>query len=110
MNEERREAAREIKREYGETAQNTGKQRGQTAREAEKECGEATQNVGQTAQEQKWRYEDILYLPHPEPVTHPRLPRQDRAAQFAPFAALTGHGEAINETRKQHEQRYTAAP
>ena len=62
----------------------------------------------QAAQEQKWRYEDILYLPHPEPVTHPRMPLRDRAAQFAPFAALTGHGEAIDETRKQHEQRYTA--
>lgn len=63
---------------------------------------------GQTAQEQKWRYEDILYLTHPEPVTHPRMPLRDRAAQFAPFAALTGHGEAIDETRKQHEQRYNA--
>lgn len=74
------------------------------------ECRETAQNRKreQAAQEQKWRYEDILYLPHPEPVTHPRMPLRDRAAQFAPFAALTGHGEAIDETRKQHEQRYSA--
>ncbi len=53
----------------------------------------------------KGQYEDILYLPHPEPVTHPRMPLRDRAAQFAPFAALTGHGAAIEETRKLHERQ-----
>lgn len=33
-------------------------------------------------------YDDILYLPHPEPKRHPRMPLANRAAQFAPFAAL----------------------
>lgn len=47
-------------------------------------------------------YEDILYLPHPVSGKHPRMPAADRAAQFAPFAALTGHGEIIKETEKQH--------
>lgn len=50
-------------------------------------------------------YEDIIRLPHPEPVTHPRMPLRDRAAQFAPFAALNGHGAAIDETRKLHERQ-----
>ena len=33
-------------------------------------------------------YEDIINLPHHEPVAHPRMPMIKRAAQFAPFAAL----------------------
>lgn len=40
------------------------------------------------------KYDDIIDLPHPEPQTHPRMPMRDRAAQFAPFAALTGHRAA----------------
>lgn len=47
-------------------------------------------------------YEDILSLPHPVSVNHPRMPLRDRAAQFAPFAALTGYGEAVKE-----EARFT---
>ena len=35
-------------------------------------------------------YDDIIALPHPEPRTHPRMSLHDRAAQFSPFAALTG--------------------
>ena len=42
-------------------------------------------------------YEDMLHLPHPVPKKHKRMDRLDRAAQFAPFAALTGHGAAIDE-------------
>ena len=43
-------------------------------------------------------YDDIIDLPHPEPQIHPRMPLHDRAAQFSPFAALTGHSAAIAET------------
>lgn len=50
-------------------------------------------------------YDDIIDLPHPEPQTHPRMPMRNRAAQFAPFAALTGHDDAIEETRRLTEQR-----
>lgn len=47
-------------------------------------------------------YEDIINLPHPEPKHHPRMTMKQRAAQFAPFAALSGYEKAIMET--QHEQ------
>lgn len=45
-------------------------------------------------------YEDIVHLPHHVSKTHPQMPRTDRAAQFAPFAALTGHAAAIEETAR----------
>ena len=45
-------------------------------------------------------YDDIInHKPHVSP-THPPMPRIDRAAQFAPFAALTGYGDAIDETAR----------
>ena len=43
-------------------------------------------------------YDDIIDLPHHVSETHPRMPMRDRAAQFSPFAALTGYGEVIRET------------
>ena len=49
-----------------------------------------------------WKYEDILYLPHPVSKKHPQMSMEARAAQFAPFAALTGHGSAIDETARMH--------
>ncbi len=45
-------------------------------------------------------YEDIIDLPRHVSKTHPHMPVPDRAAQFMPFAALTGHGEAVNETAR----------
>ena len=45
-------------------------------------------------------YDDIINLPHPEPKKHPRMSMENRAAQFSPFAALTGHNEAIKETER----------
>ncbi len=45
-------------------------------------------------------YDDIIGLPHHTSTRHPPMSRADRAAQFAPFAALTGHGEAIRETAR----------
>ena len=50
-------------------------------------------------------YDDIIGLPHPEPQTHPRMSLHDRAAQFSPFAALTGHSAAIAETGRLTDQR-----
>ena len=43
-------------------------------------------------------YDDMLNMPHPTSRQHPRMSRSDRAAQFAPFAALTGFGGVIRET------------
>ncbi len=45
------------------------------------------------------RYDDIIDLPRPS-SKHPRMKAIDRAAQFAPFAALTGHGDAVRETER----------
>jgi len=42
-------------------------------------------------------YDDIINLPHYEPKHHPRMSMEARAAQFAPFAAVTGHSDAIRE-------------
>lgn len=44
------------------------------------------------------QYEDIINLPHHVSTTRPQMPMSDRAAQFSPFAALTGYDAAIKET------------
>ncbi len=49
------------------------------------------------------RYDDIIYLEHPEPRTRKRMPMGDRAAQFSPFAALTGYEDAVKETARHTE-------
>ncbi len=50
------------------------------------------------------KYKDILHLPHPVSRTHPRMSLQDRAAQFSPFAALTGYDAALKETARLTER------
>ena len=45
-------------------------------------------------------YDDMLNLPHPTSARHPRMSLSDRAAQFAPFAALSGHSAALVETAR----------
>ena len=50
-------------------------------------------------------YEDIINLPHPVSKNHPQMLLRDRAAQFAPFAALTGHDAAIKETARLTDER-----
>ena len=52
-------------------------------------------------------YDDIISLPHPEPdpVRHPRMSLLARAAQFAPFAALTGYDDAIGEAGRLTDSR-----
>lgn len=52
----------------------------------------------------KHTYEDIIFLPRPVSKNHPPMSLQDRAAQFSPFAALTGYGELIKETADQINQ------
>ena len=48
-------------------------------------------------------YDDIINLPHHVSEKHPQMSMWNRAAQFAPFAALSGHEEAIKETAKDNE-------
>ena len=50
-------------------------------------------------------YDDIIDLPHPVSKTHPRMSSIDRAAQFSPFAALTGHSAAIKETARLTDRK-----
>ena len=50
-------------------------------------------------------YEDIIHLPHHVSSVHPHMPVSDRAAQFAPFAALTGYGDVIKETARQTDAK-----
>ena len=51
-------------------------------------------------------YDDIINLPHYEPKHHPRMSMWNRAAQFAPFAALTGYEEAVREAERKNEESY----
>lgn len=47
-------------------------------------------------------YEDIINLPHPVSKKHPHMSMMQRTAQFAPFAALRGYDEAINEAARKN--------
>jgi len=51
------------------------------------------------------RYDDIIDLPHHTSSTRPRMSIQARAAQFAPFAALSGHASALQETARLTDSR-----
>ena len=55
--------------------------------------------------DKEFPYEDIINLPHHQSEVHPHMSMRDRAAQFAPFAALTGYEEAVNETSRYTEER-----
>ena len=46
------------------------------------------------------RYDDIINIPRWNPKSHPRMSEYDRAAQFAPFAALTGYDAMVSETAR----------
>lgn len=51
------------------------------------------------------QYDDIINLPHHQSATRPHMSNYDRAAQFSPFAALTGHEAAIKETARQTDEK-----
>ena len=51
-------------------------------------------------EEARKKYADIIDLPHHQSDTRPKMSNYDRAAQFSPFAALTGHAESIKETAR----------
>ena len=50
-------------------------------------------------------YDDIINMPHHVSTRHPQMPIIDRAAQFSPFAALTGYDAAIAETARLTEEK-----
>ncbi len=51
------------------------------------------------------KYDDIINLPHPTSLKHPRMPMQDRAAQFSPFRALTGYEDAVRKAGRLTGQK-----
>ena len=51
------------------------------------------------------RYNDIINLPHHQSKKRPHMSLYDRAAQFAPFSALTGHDDAIRETARLTDRK-----
>ena len=53
------------------------------------------------------RYDDMMHLPHHQSTKRAHMSLHDRAAQFAPFAALTGHEAAIEETARLTEDEIT---
>lgn len=53
------------------------------------------------------RYDDIINLPHHQSPTRPHMSLHDRAAQFAPFAALVGYDAQVSETARLTDQRIT---
>ena len=55
-------------------------------------------------------YDDIIHLPHHVSQNHPQMPLRDRAAQFAPFSALTGYEAAVGETARLTAERRELDP
>lgn len=51
------------------------------------------------------KYDDIINLPHPISKKYPQMSQHNRAAQFSPFAALTGYDAAIRETERITEKK-----
>ncbi len=51
------------------------------------------------------RYDDIIDMPHYTPRNHARMSVENRAAQFSPFAALTGYGDAVGEAERLTQER-----
>ena len=51
------------------------------------------------------RYDDMIYMQNPTPTFKPRMSLYERAAQFSPFAALTGYEDAVEETARLTDAR-----
>ena len=58
-----------------------------------------------TEEKDMHRYDDIIHLPHHQSGTRPHMSLHDRAAQFSPFAALTGYDAAVEEVARLTEQK-----
>lgn len=51
-------------------------------------------------------YDDIINMNHPVSKKHPQMSMRDRAAQFAPFAALTGYDEEVKKTAEDLQDQF----
>lgn len=51
------------------------------------------------------KYDDIINLSHHVSSRHPQMPMMNRAAQFSPFAALTGYDDAVRETARLTDEK-----
>lgn len=51
------------------------------------------------------KYDDIINLPHHQSITRAHMPMRDRAAQFAPFAALRGYDDEVIETARLTDRK-----
>ena len=51
-------------------------------------------------------YDDIINLPHHVSKRHPQMSMWNRAAQFAPFASLTGYEESIRQSAQENEKLF----
>ena len=67
--------------------------------------GISSEEMKQAAAEAEKRYGDIIMLPRPVSRTHPPLSREQKAAQYSPFAALTGYDDAIEEPGRLTQER-----
>lgn len=54
---------------------------------------------------QRYNYDDIIDLPHHQSETRPHMSMRDRAAQFSPFKAVSGHADAVEETVRLTERQ-----
>ena len=54
---------------------------------------------------ENYKYDDIINLPHHVSSRHPQMPMMNRAAQFSPFAALTGYDDAVRETARLTDEK-----
>ncbi len=62
--------------------------------------------LGRAQAEAERLYGDIIDLPHPVSKKHPPLSKEQKAAMYSPFAALTGYEAAIDETAEKAELRF----
>jgi len=64
-----------------------------------------TQGLKKNEKSGRAAYPDIFYLPHWQSPTRPHMSLYDRAAQFAPFAALSGYDDMVNEEARVVDQK-----
>ena len=61
--------------------------------------------MSKNGNEEKKNYDDIIHLPHHVSRKRPQMPLKDRAAQFAPFAAVVGHEASVKEAARLTDEK-----